>query len=134
MRSTERANMTTTTETPPDSEALGEVARCYARNLSTALIAAGTPGRVSQGQYDAGSAAAQECDHTQWPFVLLRVGGHDVRTFCMPGRTGIVLMVHIEGGPAPRWLFTWGAPAAAFGPATLAVARGIIENITPDLL
>jgi len=112
-------------------ETIGEAAAHYARTLHTALhtalLAAGAPGRVTSGQHHSDSPAAQEGPHAAWPFVSLRVGGCDVQTFCVPTGTGIILMLRTSDG-VMRCLPTWGAPAAAFGAATLAIARQITTH------
>ncbi len=63
-------------------ETIGEAAAHYARTLHTALLSAGAPGRVTTGQHHPDSPAAQEGPRAVWPFVSLRVGGHDVQTLC----------------------------------------------------
>ncbi len=117
--------MSTTVTTQDSDNTLGAVAQRYARQLQTALITAGAPGRVRVGRYDRTDPAAHEGPHTQWPFIAFRVGGADVQMFCLPTSTGIVLLVQTPDGVS-RCLPTWGAPACAFGPAALAVAREII--------
>lgn len=109
---------------PQRTETIGEAARHYACTLSSTLLAAGAPGRVTTGQHDPSSSAAQEGPHAGWPFVSFRVGGRDVQAFCVPTGTGIVLMVGTSDGVI-RCLPTWGADASAFGAATLAIARMI---------
>lgn len=84
-------------------------------------------GRVTHGHHHPDSPAAQEGPHAAWPFVSLRVGGRDVQTFCVPTGTGTVLMLRTSDG-VMRCLPTWGAPAGAFGAATLAIAREITTH------
>lgn len=118
--------MDTTTAQQP-SETLGDAAEHYARTLYTALITAGTPGRVELGRYPADHPSAQGGLHHRWPFLLVRVNNSDVRTYVMPTSTGVVLIIETSGGVS-RCLPTWGARAEAFGAATLAVARELTNR------
>jgi len=95
-------------------ETIGEAAAHYARTLHTALLAAGTPGRLTTGQHHPDSPAAQEGPHAVWPFVSLRVGGRDVQTFCVPTGTGIVLILR-----------TWTASCAACPPGVPLPVRSV---------
>lgn len=115
--------MNTTTDTSTEAlDTLGEVSEHYASTLLTALLRAGAPGRVVRAHYRSDSEAAQETSYTRWSFVGLHVAGRDVRVFCVPTSSGVVLFIETVGG-ACRCLPTYGAPASEFGAATLAVAR-----------
>jgi hypothetical protein len=116
--------MDTTTEALTDSTPLGAVSEQYASTLMTAVIHAGAPGRVIRGHYPPSSDAAQEGLHARWYFVGLHLHGQDVRIFCVPTSQGVLLMIEARGGTM-RCLPTWGAPAATFGAAALAVAHEI---------
>ncbi len=116
--------MDTTTEALTDSTPLGAVSEQYASTLMTAVIRAGAPGRVIRGHYPPGTDAAREGLHAWWSFVGLYLQGQDVRIFCVPTSQGVLLMIEARGGTM-RCLPTWGAPAATFGAAALAVAHEI---------
>lgn len=104
-----------------DGEPLGEVAEQYATSLLTALIRAGARGRITRSQYPDTDPRAHEGPHTRWPFLQMHLSGQQVRAFVMPTSQGVVLVVDTPSGLS-LCLPTWGAPAAAFGAATLAVA------------
>jgi len=106
----------------PDT--LDEVSEHYASTLLTALLRAGALGRVIRAYYRSGSEAAQEASYTRWSFVALHVRGRDVRVFCVPTSSGVVLFIGTVGGTC-RCLPTYGCPASEFGAATLAVARQV---------
>jgi len=125
--------MDTTTEALTDSTPLGAVSEQYASTLMTAVIRAGAPGRVIRagapgrvirGHYPPGTDAAQDGLHARWSFVGLHLQGQDVRIFCVSTSQGVLLMIEARGGTM-RCLPTWGAPAATFGAAALAVAHEI---------
>jgi len=118
----EHAMSTTTQITPAEGTTLGKVSEHYASALLTAVVRAGAPGRVVRGHYREGSESAQEASYTRWSFLGLHLRGRDVRVFCVPTSTGVVLFVGTVGGTC-RCLPTYGAPASEFGAATLAVAR-----------
>ncbi len=116
--------MDTTTEALTDTAPLGAVSEQYASTLMTAVIRAGAPGRVIRGHYPPGTEAAQEGLHARWYFVGLHLHGQDLHIFCVPTSQGVLLMIEARGGTM-RCLPTWGAPAATFGAAALAVAHEI---------
>ncbi len=60
--------------TQESAETLGEAAEHYTHGLFTAVIATGSPARVSIGQYAPDDPRAQVGPHTRWPFLLLRLG------------------------------------------------------------
>jgi len=117
---------TTTASTPASPNTLSEH---YASTLLTALLRAGAPGRVIRAHYRSGSEAAQEASYTRWSFVGLHVRGRDVRVFCVPTSSGVVLFIGTVGGTC-RCLPTYGAPASEFGAAALAVARRASAQLT----
>ena len=82
---------------------------------------AGAPGRVVRGHNRVGGDSEREALYIRWFFVGLHLRGRDVRVFCVPTSTGVVLFV--ASGGTCRCLPTYGAPAREFGAATLAVAR-----------
>jgi len=112
---------TTTQTTHAEGTTLGEVSEHYASALLTALVRAGAPGRVVRGHYRVGGDSEREALYTRWSFVGLHLRGRDIRVFCVPTSTGVVLFV--ANGGTCRCLPTYGAPAREFGAATLAVAR-----------
>jgi hypothetical protein len=115
-------------DTNKDTErSVGAISGDYACALRTALLQAGAPGRVQCAQYPAESGLAHEGPHARWPFVRLHLAGRDVRVFCLPTSQGVVLVIADATGTS-RCLPTWGAPARAFGAATLAVAREVLTG------
>lgn len=110
--------------TQESAETLGEAAEHYTHGLFTAVIATGSPARVSIGQYAPDDPRAQVGPHTRWPFLLLRLGGTEVHIYCVQTSTGFVLILETPDGLS-RCLPTWGAPATGFGGAAVAVAREI---------
>ncbi len=121
---------TTTASTPASPDTPGEESEHYASTLLTALLRAGAPGRVVRAHYRSGSEAAQEASYTRWSFVgLQHVRGRDVRVFCVPTSSGVVLFIGTVGGTC-RCLPTYGAPASEFGAAALAVARRPSAQLT----
>lgn len=93
--------------TQESAETLGEAAEHYTLGLFTAVIATGSPARVSIGQYAPDDPRAQVGPHTRWPFLLLRLGGTEVHIYCVPTSTGFVLILETPDGLS--WcLPTWG--------------------------
>jgi len=64
---------------------------------------------VVRGHYRVGGDSEREALYTRWSFVGLHLRGRDVRVFCVPTSTGVVLFV--ASGGTCRCLPTYGAQA-----------------------
>jgi len=70
---------------------------------------------VVRGHYRVGGDSEREALYIRWFFVGLHLRGRDVRVFCVPTSTGVVLFV--ASGGTYRCLPTYGAPAREGGAA-----------------